>query len=102
MCFLVKHPSGDGDAVYQFVIKIAAEVLVFIKDCRTDEDIRHVDTTTAPTATHIQGPMTRARAKQLNYQVLSFLGTIPHIHENMMLPKSDMYLLLRNIGSSMD
>ena len=33
MCFLVKHPSGDGDAVYQFVIKIAAEVLVFIKDC---------------------------------------------------------------------
>ena len=35
MCFFVKHPSGDGDAVYQFVIKIAAEVLVFIKDCRT-------------------------------------------------------------------
>ena len=34
MCFLVKHPSRDGDAVYQFVIKIAAEVLVFIKDCR--------------------------------------------------------------------
>ena len=35
VCFLVKHPSGDGDAVYQFVIKIVAEVLVFIKDCRT-------------------------------------------------------------------
>ena len=31
MC-LVKHPSGDGDAVYR--IKIAAEVLVFIKDYR--------------------------------------------------------------------
>ena len=29
----MKHPSGDGDAVYP--IKIAAEVLVFIKDCRT-------------------------------------------------------------------
>ena len=29
---LVKHPSGDGDAIYQ--IKIAADVLVFIKDCR--------------------------------------------------------------------
>ena len=28
---MVKHPSGDGDAVYQFVIKIAARVLVFIK-----------------------------------------------------------------------
>ena len=30
-CFLVKHPSGDGDAAYQFVIKIDARVLVFIK-----------------------------------------------------------------------
>ena len=30
----MKHPSGDGDAVYQFVIKIAARVLVFIKCCR--------------------------------------------------------------------
>ena len=27
----MKHPSGDGDAVYQFVIKIVARVLVFIK-----------------------------------------------------------------------
>ena len=27
----MKLPSGDGDAVYQFVIKIAARVLVFIK-----------------------------------------------------------------------
>ena len=27
----MKHPSGDGDAVFQFVIKIAARVLVFIK-----------------------------------------------------------------------
>ena len=34
-CFvllLVKHPSRDGDAVYR--IKIAAEVLVFIRNCR--------------------------------------------------------------------
>ena len=30
----MKLPSGDGDAVYQFVIEIATEVLVFIKDCR--------------------------------------------------------------------
>ena len=28
----MKLPSGDGDAVYR--IKIAAEVFVFIKDCR--------------------------------------------------------------------
>src|SRR3954462_2070237 len=44
----------------------------------------------------------RSHSKQLNYQVLSFLGTIPHIHENMMLPKSDVFLTLRNDGPSMD
>ena len=55
-------------------------------------DIPSIDTTVLPTATHIQGPITRSRAKQLNYQVLSFFGTIPHIHENMMLPKSDVFL----------
>src|SRR3954467_10917271 len=40
-----------------------------------DVDIPSIDTTVVPTATHIQGPITRSRAKQLNYQVLSFLGT---------------------------
>jgi hypothetical protein len=67
-----------------------------------DEDITSIDTPAAPTAEHIQGPITRARAKQLNYQVFSFLGTLSHIHENMMLPKSDMFVTLRNDGPSMD
>ena len=39
---------------------------------------------------------------QLNYQVLSFLGTLPNINENMMLPKSDVFILLRNDGPSVD
>ena len=65
-------------------------------------DIPSLDTPAAPAAIQIQGLITRARAKQLNYQVLSFLGNILHIHENMMLPKSDVYLLLRNNGPSMD
>jgi hypothetical protein len=43
-----------------------------------------------------------ARAKKLNYQVLSFLGTLSYIHENMMLPKSDVFVTLRNDGLSMD
>jgi hypothetical protein len=30
--FVVKHPSGDGVAVYQFAIKIDVKFLVFIKD----------------------------------------------------------------------
>ena len=63
-----------------------------------DEDIPHVDTTTTHT---IQGPLTRAWARQLNYQVLSFLGMNPHIHEHMMLPKSDVFVTLRNDGPSM-
>jgi hypothetical protein len=67
-----------------------------------DEDIPSIDTPAAPTAEHIQGPITRARAKQLNYQVLLLLGTLSHIHENMMLPKSDMFVTLRNDGPSTD
>jgi hypothetical protein len=67
-----------------------------------DEDIPSIYTSAAPTAEHIQGPITQARAKQLNYQVLSFLGTLSHIHENMILPKSDMFVTLRNDGPSMD
>ena len=65
-------------------------------------DIPSIDTPAAPAATQIQGPITRAHSKQLNYQVLSFHGTVLHIHENMMLPKSDVYLLLRNNGPSTD
>ncbi len=73
-----------------------------IQEGEDDEDIPTVDTTAVPTALQIQGPITRARAKELKYQVLSFLGTIPHIHENVMLPKSDMFVTLRNDGPSMD
>jgi hypothetical protein len=61
-----------------------------------DEDIPTVDTAT--THPHVQGPLTRAHARQLNYQVLSFLRTVPNIHENMMLPKSDVLVLFRNDG----
>lgn len=57
-------------------------------------------TTTSPTT--IQGAITQARARQLNYQVLSFLGTIPIIHENMILPKTDMFVTLRNNGPSQE
>ena len=45
--------------------------------------------------------MTRARARQFNYQVLSFLGASPTLVQSMMLPKSDMLLMLRNKGPSL-
>ena len=64
--------------------------------CRSDEDISTTVTTISPTTTQIQGPITRACARQLNYQVLSFLGTLPNLYENMLLPKTDVFVTLRN------
>ena len=62
-----------------------------------DEDINTIVTPTAPAAIHT-GPITRARACQLNYQVLSFLGNDSNVHENMMLPKLDTFVFLQMKG----
>src|ERR1043165_10149107 len=67
----------------------------------SDEDnSTKVTPPTSPT-THT-GPVTRARARQLNYQVLSFLANPSNAHEHMMLPKLDTFVLLMNEGPSMD
>ena len=66
-----------------------------------DEDIPTNVTRTSPPTTHT-GLVTRARARQLNYQVLSFLANPSNVHEHMMLPKLDTFVLLRNEGPSMD
>jgi len=66
-----------------------------------DEDINTIVTPTGPAAIHT-GPITRARARQLNYQVLSFLGNDSNVHENMMLPKLDTFVLLTNEGPNFD
>ena len=66
-----------------------------------DEDINTIITPTVPAAIHT-GPITRARARQLNYQVLSFLGNDSNVHENMMLPKLDTFVLLTNEGPSFE
>ena len=68
---------------------------------KNDEDINTIVTPTAPTAIHT-GSITRARACQLNYQVLSFLGNDSNVYENMMLPKLDTFVLLTNEGPSLD
>ena len=68
---------------------------------RFDEDINTIVTPIAPAVIHT-GPITRARACQLNYQVLSFLGNDSNVHENMMLPKLDTFVLLTNEGPSLD
>ena len=66
----------------------------------SDEDINTIVTPTTPTATYT-GQITRARACQLNYQALSFLGNDSNVHENMMLPKLDTFVLLTNEGTSL-
>ena len=48
------------------------------------------------------GPVTRARARQLNYQVFSFLAGSSNINEHMILPKWDIFILFQNEGLSMD
>jgi hypothetical protein len=73
-----------------------------IQEGEHDEYIPSIDTPAIPAAIQIKGAITRARAKQLNYQALTFLGTLSYIHENMMLPKSDVIFTLRNDGPSMD
>ena len=52
----------------------------------------------APTdpPTIMQGPMTRARRRQLNLEVSSFLSDPFHIFENRLLPND--VILIRNIG----
>src|SRR3954471_15856125 len=66
-----------------------------------DEDIP-TNVTPIPSPTTHTGPVTRARARQLNYQVFSFLANPSIVHEHMMLPKLDTFVLLMNEGPSMD
>ena len=74
---------------------------LYFQEGEDDEDINTIVTPTAPAAIHT-GPITRARARQLNYQVLSFLGNDSNVHENMMLPKLDTFVLLTNEGPSFE
>jgi hypothetical protein len=78
-----------------------------IQEGEDDEDITIIDTTMSPRDTHplvpqLQGHLARARARQINYQVPLFVGTLPNNHENMMLPKSNVFMIFRNDETSMD
>lgn len=48
---------------------------------------------------NLQGPITRARAHQLNYQVTLFLGVRFVSNKNMLLPNACDVLLIRNLGA---
>ena len=70
-------------------------------DFGPDEDINTIVTPIA-LATIPNGPITRAHARQLNYQVLLFLGNDSNVQENMMLPKLDTFFLLTNEWPSLE
>ena len=48
------------------------------------------------------GIVARAHIRQLNYQVLLFLGNVSSVHENMMLPNLDTFVLPAIEGASTD
>ena len=89
----MKPYLGEGD-------KLLSRTTSF-QEGEDDEDINTIVTPTAPAAIHT-GPITRARARQLNFQVLLFLGNDSNVHENMMLPKLDTFVLLTNEGPSLE
>jgi hypothetical protein len=60
-----------------------------------DEDITPMDTNNTPLV-DVQGPITRARARQLNLQESSFLSNYSYAFESSMLPND--LIILRNEG----
>jgi hypothetical protein len=61
----------------------------------TDEDITPLDTNNNPPL-NVQGPITRARTRQLNLEVSSFLNSSSYDYENRLLPND--YIVIRNHG----
>jgi hypothetical protein len=66
-----------------------------LQEGEDDEDITTMDTNNTPLV-DVQGPITRARARQLNLQVSSFLCTYSCAFENSVLPNE--LIVLRNEG----
>ena len=66
---------------------------------RHDEDITSLDAHNTPPL-DIQGPITRARAQQLNLEVSSFLSSSLYDFENRLLPND--YIMTRNHGEEQE
>jgi hypothetical protein len=64
-----------------------------LQEGEDDEDITTMDTNNTPLV-DVQGPITRARARQLNLQGSSFLCTYSCAFENIVLPNE--LIVLRN------
>ncbi|WVZ93525.1 hypothetical protein U9M48_039497 [Paspalum notatum var. saurae] len=68
----------------------------------SDEDISPMYTTESPPSV-LQGPITRARARQLNQQVNSFLSSSTYTDKDGMLSNYILdYIILRNLGEDQE
>jgi hypothetical protein len=79
-------------------VRFLASLKNFVKILKAllDKDITPSDAHNTPL--NIQGLITRARARQLNLQVSSFLSTSFYDLENRLLPND--YILIRNEGEN--
>ena len=69
-----------------------------LQEGEDDEDISPMHTTEPPPSV-MQGLLTRARARQLNQQVSSFLSSSAYTGKDGMLPNDIIdYVILRNLG----
>jgi hypothetical protein len=93
------HTSVDGLAAWLDVVEAHFPHHTpppIVPTASGDEDIPPNDT---PMPTMQQGPMIRARARELNYQVNSFLAVHkPSSMNGILLNSCDTFLILRNLG----
>jgi len=115
-CITVSHVpqlrSVKMDDIYIYNVYTLSLLLATfqIRQCRgrlcfqegeDDEDMATKVTHISPVVLPL-GTIFIARIRQLNYQVLSFLGGVSSVHENMMMPNLDTFVLLAVEGTSMD
>ncbi|WVZ87856.1 hypothetical protein U9M48_034431, partial [Paspalum notatum var. saurae] len=73
-----------------------------LQEGEDDEDISPMYTTESPPSV-LQGPITRARARQLNQQVNSFLSSSTYTDKDGMLSNYILdYIILRNLGEDQE
>ncbi|WVZ93481.1 hypothetical protein U9M48_039456 [Paspalum notatum var. saurae] len=69
-----------------------------LQEGEDEEDISPMHTSDTPSIV-MHGPLTKARARQLNQQVSSFLSSSLYTYEDSMLPNVSIdYILLKNLG----
>ncbi|XP_039801651.1 uncharacterized protein LOC120665972 isoform X4 [Panicum virgatum] len=87
----IHHSSKSlNSSMFGYTVPTSIDGLLYHMKLPSNEDITHLDTN------NIQGPITRARARQLNLEVSSFLNTSLYDYKDRLLP--NYYIVIRNHG----